>query len=331
MLSGEAQQAFSDHSSPQAGFNHHSPPYGSHDGAEFRIFLEVLEVVEDFTTLADVLAHYSNSQDPGLLAEVTITIRHYQDIFEAIGIAHELFVRLFRQHVLLHSQPTVISFIKALIDLGENLPNCFNETRTLQIYLQQSDSKLSITACSPISEHMTEALRANDSETVSAYTDEVEQLLSSGSSMDKHLLTHVFQSIWKRFEATLIDPVPSGFAMASLIKRLASFDASTVHELTILSVERMLALPSRPTLVQIGIPLISTRIISLEQLLSQALLNLQDERRPVEHRDLLLLELVDLLTADREKVGWSISSVSQRSSHYIAMLTFFSASLSVLC
>lgn len=314
-----AQHAFNKQSLVESQSNPHPSSYFCHDVSQFRTVLGVLEDVEDFSTLADVLTHYSASHNPRLLADVTITVSHYLDIFEAIGIAHPLFMRLFRRHALLHSQPMVTPFTKALVDLSGSLPSCFNETRTLQKYLQKYESALSIAACSPISEHMTEALHTSDSATVSAYTDEVEQLLSSGSSMDKRLLTNVFESIWSRFEATWVDPVHSGFAVASLISQLAPFDVSAVNELTMFWVEKTLALPSRPKLTQIGIPLISARLISLEQLLSKALRLLQDEPRPIEYRN-LLLELLGFLTADREKAEWSISSVSQTGLYTSPML-----------
>ncbi|KAL8942427.1 MAG: hypothetical protein Q9211_001395 [Gyalolechia sp. 1 TL-2023] len=316
MIHQGAQHAFNKQSSAESQSNPHPSSYLCHDVAQFRIVLGVLEDVEDFSTLADVLVHYSFSHDPRLLADVTIIVSHYLDIFKAIGIARTLFSRLFRRHVLLHHQPMVAPFTKALVDLGGSLPSCFNETRILQKYLKQFESKLSIAAFSPISEHMTEALQTGDSATVSAYADEVEQLLSSGSSLDKRILTDVFESIWSRFEATWVDPGDSGFAVASLISRLASFDVAAVNALTIHWVEKTLALPSRPKLMQIGIPLISARLITLEQLLSKALRLLQDEHRPTEYRD-LLLELLGFLTADREKAEWSMSSVSRRGLHTI--------------
>ncbi|KAL9029999.1 MAG: hypothetical protein Q9196_001829 [Gyalolechia fulgens] len=311
MIHQGAQHAFNKQSSAESQSNPHPSSYLCHDVAQFRIVLGVLEDVEDFSTLADVLVHYSFSHDPRLLADVTIIVSHYLDIFKAIGIARTLFSRLFRRHVLLHHQPMVAPFTKALVDLGGSLPSCFNETRILQKYLKQFESKLSIAAFSPISEHMTEALQTGDSATVSAYADEVEQLLSSGSSLDKRILTDVFESIWSRFEATWVDPGDSGFAVASLISRLASFDVAAVNALTIHWVEKTLALPSRPKLMQIGIPLISARLITLEQLLSKALRLLQDEHRPTEYRD-LLLELLGFLTADREKAEWSMSSLRYR-------------------
>ncbi|KAL8942021.1 MAG: hypothetical protein Q9216_001911 [Gyalolechia sp. 2 TL-2023] len=306
-----AQHAFDQHSSVESQLTPHLSSYLCHDVAQFRAVLGVLEDVEDFSTLGDVLTLYSTSHDPRLLADVTVATSHYQDIFEAIGLAFPLFMRLFRRHALLHGQPLVIPFTKALIDLGSSMPNCFNETRTLQKLLQKSEAASSIAACSPISEHMTEALQTSDSATMSTYADELDQLLSSGSSMERRLLDDVFESLWHRFEATWSELSHLGFAVALLISRLASFDVSAVYELTIHWVEKTLALPSRPKLTQLGIPLISARLISLEQFLSKALQLLQKERRSIEYRD-LLLELLGFLTADRGKAEWSISSLRYR-------------------
>ncbi|KAL8722255.1 MAG: hypothetical protein Q9225_001242 [Loekoesia sp. 1 TL-2023] len=320
MVRYRAQQAVNMRSPQESGSSSHSSLHLCHDIAHVRTLVRVLEDVEDFRTMADVLVHYSTSHDPRLLADVAITVNHYLDIFIAIQAANALFMHLFRQHAILDGQPAVAPLTKALVDLSESLPDCSNENRVLQKYLHKYEPRLSIAACSPISEHMAEALQTNASESVSAYTDEVEQLLSSGTSMDKRMVSNVFESIWKRFEATWTDSVESSVATASLISRLASFDVTSVHDLTILSVERTLAsTASRPKLMRIGIPLICAQSISLEQLLSRVVLLLQNRDRSIEYHK-LLVESLELLMADRQNAESSISSVGRKALFGFPML-----------
>ena len=325
----KAQQAVDDHSPQDSASSHLSPPQSCPDFSRFRILLQALEELEDFQTMADVLSHYSSSDDPQLLTDVTVTISHYLDVFVGIGTANTLLAHLFQQHAVLICQPTIVPFTRALVDLSGSLPNCISMNRALRKYLQNHVSQQSVAACSPVSEHMAEALQANDSTSLSAYTDEVEQLLTNGTSLDKRSLHNIFESIWKRFEATWIDSMESSFATASLISRLALFNKEGVNELMTIWIDKTIGLGSRPKLIRLGIPLICSRAISLEQFLSQTIRHLQDKESSVPYSG-LAVELLDFLVADREKAEASINFVSRETFIAFPMLILFLASLSIL-
>ncbi|KAL8839075.1 MAG: hypothetical protein Q9170_001911 [Blastenia crenularia] len=301
-------QASNAQSPQESDLSPRASPRLRHDSMQFRVFLRVLEDVEDFNTMADLLVLYSTSHNYQLLADVAIITSHYVDIFIAMGLADMLFMRLFQQHAPFEGHSVTAPFTKALVDLGEILPDCSSESQYLQKCLQGYKPTPTVAACSPISEDMTEALQTDDSTSVSAYTDEVEQLLSSGNSMDKPLLTKVFELIWKRFEATWDDSMQSSLAMASLFSKLSPFDVSVVNSLMMLWIDHALALTSRPKLIRIGVPLICARSISFEQLLSRALRILRDRAGSEEHRK-LLFEVVELLIAEKQKADFSINSL----------------------
>lgn len=279
------------------------------DASRLRTLIAALEDLDDYPTMATVLTRCSTYQDPHVLALATVTICHHLDYLAAMGVADKIFMQIFRQQATLKTQSGRMSLIEGLIDLAKSLPNRMGETRALQKDLQKYSSKVSIAACSPISEHMVEALQSDESKSISACTDEVEQLLASGTSMDKRLLSSVFDMFWKRFEATWTDSVQLSVAAASLLSRLRAFDANVVDELINLTLGKTLASQPRPKLMRIGMPLVCAQSISLEHLLGRVSQLLRGSDASGAHGE-LLIETIALLTAGREKVESSISHVS---------------------
>ncbi|KAL8699836.1 MAG: hypothetical protein Q9224_001240 [Gallowayella concinna] len=268
--------------------------------------LETLEDLGDFTTIVDVLMNYSRSQDLQLLTVATVTVSHYLDVFLAIGAANTIFVRLMQQHTKRNDRPGYSVLLEALVDLAESLPNQRRNARALRNELQGHESKLSMAACSPISEHMAEALQNEHLGSSIPRTDDIEQLLTSGTSMDKRLVTDVFEMVWRRFEMTWVGSVQSSFIVAVLIARLRSFDAIAVDEMMIRRVDEVLVRETRPKLRSIWVPLVCAKIVSFEKLLSRAAHLLQQADRSSIHSE-LLVDVVECLTIGRQKAESSVS------------------------
>ncbi|KAL8969369.1 MAG: hypothetical protein Q9197_004381 [Variospora fuerteventurae] len=238
--------------------------------------------------------------------------RRLRDIFFAIGTADQLFTQIFRQQATLEDQDGRSALLEALIDLAKCMLNRSKEILVLQQDLQKYDSKPSVAAYSPISDHMIEAFHSGVKLSVPASSDEVEQLLASGMSMDKHLLGSVFHLIWKRFEATWGDSIQSSVASALLISRLCSFDLRAVDEMMILRIDETFLSESRPSLMQIGLPLVCAKSISLEKFLGRVLRYLNDSEAN-EVYEKLLIESIELLIAEKQDVN---SSVNYRYYHF---------------
>ncbi|KAL9042393.1 MAG: hypothetical protein Q9180_000641 [Flavoplaca navasiana] len=281
------------------------------DESQFGLVLAVLEKLEDYATLGDLLLFHSKSHDPQLLRAIAVTTSHYLDILQACGTADMVFIQLIQQHIVLHSKPGYLALVEALYDLAASLPNRARETRTLRKEKQKQDSKSLVTACSPISEHMAEALQIEHSGSVLPCTDDIEQLLASGTSMDKQLLTDVFGVIWRRFEVARAESVQSGFTAAGLLVRLRSFDATAVAEMTIRRVDEALESRSRIAHQSMCISLVCAKVISFEKVMNRILqasqqvdnLNVQSE---------LLAEIVECLTLGRPRADCSITHLYYR-------------------
>lgn len=128
-------------------------------------------------------------------------------------------------------------------------------------------------------------------------------------SMDKHLLGSVFDLIWKRFEATWGDYIQSSVASALLISRLCSFDLRAVDEMMMLRIDETFLSESRPRLMQIGLPLVCAKSISLEKFLGRVLRYLNDSEAN-EVYEKLLIESIELLIAEKQDVNSSVNYVS---------------------
>ncbi|KAL8772033.1 MAG: hypothetical protein Q9209_002698 [Squamulea sp. 1 TL-2023] len=250
------------------------------DISRFGTVLALLEDLEDFTTLADFLLFHSKSHDPRLLTAITVTVNHYLDIFLACGIADTIFVRMMQRHSKLNDQPCQLALLEALVDLAESLPKRLREARVLRKEVQRHESKLSAAVCSPISEHMAEALQIEDPGSSLPCTDDIEQLLASGTTMDRQLLTDVFGVVWKRFEIACTESVQTGYTVANLIARLRSFDAIAVKEMTVSQVDNILASRSRVKPSLMWISLVCARVLSFEKLLSRILQSIQQADDP---------------------------------------------------
>ncbi|KAL8650151.1 MAG: hypothetical protein Q9226_005265 [Calogaya cf. arnoldii] len=279
--------------------------------SEFGTVLAVLEYLEDFTTIGDLLLFHAKSHEPQLLTAVAVTISHYLDVFVACGTADTIFIQLMQQHTKLNSKPRSLAFVEALIDLAESLPNRSQETRLLRMERQKHEWKPSVAACSPISETMAEVLQIEHSGSSLPGIDDIEQLLASGTSMDKQLLTDVFGLIWKRFEIARAESVQAGFTAAGLLNRLRPFDATTVTEMTIRRVDEVLASGSRPAHRAICISLVCARVISLKKLLNRILQVLQEVDNPTVQSELLAGAL-ECLTLGRPRADSSISYLYYR-------------------
>ncbi|KAL8675255.1 MAG: hypothetical protein Q9168_000376 [Polycauliona sp. 1 TL-2023] len=281
------------------------------DESELGSVLAVLESLEDFRAMGDFLSFHSKSPQPQTLTSIAVTVSHYLDIFQACCTADTIFMQLMQQHTKLNNTPGYLGLIEALIDLAECLPNRSRDTRSLRKHREKHASKSSVAACSPISEHMAEAIQTEHSGLSLPCTDDIEQLLASGTSMDKQLLRHVFGLIWKRFENGIAESIPSGFAEAVLLTRLRPFDPTAFTEMTIWRVDEVLASGSRVAHQAMCIAMVCAKVMTFEKVLNRMLQALQQALSPSVQSE-LLAGILDCLTLGRRRASSSTSHLYYR-------------------
>ncbi|KAI4105486.1 MAG: hypothetical protein L6R37_002749 [Teloschistes peruensis] len=279
------------------------------DIVQLKNLFGILEDTQDFVAMAEALRIFARSHDTQVLAAVTNIVSHYGDVFAAIGVVDALFTQIFQQYLNFDDQTGITPLLEALKDLAEILPNHSSEAQTLRRRLQHSEPKLGYSAYSPISEHMAEAIHAESPS--STNIDDIEQALTSGTSMDKPLLANVFDLIWKRFQASWTDSMQTSFASAGLITRLCSFDTAAVYERIDGRMRQILKSDMRPRLLRIWVPLVCARTTSLEWLYGRVLLMLPAVDRSSLH-DELLIESMESLSANRRRGDSSIEYLYHR-------------------
>jgi len=189
--------------------------------AEFQIIRRVLEGVEDFAILADVLNLLSDSDrvEGQILTAVTDTVNQHFDVFNAIGAASDLFRKLFHNVELDDGQDFEDAYLESLIDLGCRLTDTDQAMRRLRKELSAHAPRPSAAICSPISDTMVEALQLTEP----TFADEMDQMLASGTSIDKQNLTRVFGTIISHLEKSFDDSSHLVIRFSRLLSRLRGF------------------------------------------------------------------------------------------------------------
>ena len=228
--------------------------------SDFNMVRHHLEMMEDYSMLADVLEIVTSSNDPDVLASCSDTLNLHLETFAAIGALRKLFdILMARLRSLsddLDSIPRV--FLVALSDLAARMPEQNNVAQQLAQELACSDRKTAADACSPVSDHMALMQTAEVD-----FTDEIEKVLASGNSMDQATLERLFQRISLRLEDSWIKTPEQHRSCGLLFTRLRTFDAQQFDILMAGWVNRFMQMPARPSMIHVLGPLISFGCLSL--------------------------------------------------------------------
>lgn len=258
---------------------------------QFYFVRSILEGFRDYSILADVLNLASNSNDQELLASVADTANYHFDVFSAIGAASDLFNRLTEQNrAVTAGRPPSKALLVSLIDLGAHFPGRSETVQHLCGQLALCEQKSAVAVCSPVSDHIAEALQSAESN----FTDEFEQLLTSGTSMDKQTMTRLFSTLMKRIEYSWEQSGDEPYNLGILGSRLRNFDSKHFDSLMLSWVESLLLSTSRPELNRTLLPLVSAGCLSLRAIVVCARM-LIEGTEPKETRDDVARAMVDIL------------------------------------
>jgi mediator of RNA polymerase II transcription subunit 12 len=191
---------------------------------EYHVVRSLLEQSEDLAILADVIGITTSSLDPAVLASVADTLNYHLKALRAIGAFDPLFGRLAMRYAGLRTirfpERELILSLQNLARIvqpdGQLLP-------LLTYDLSRLDQKNSIAACSPASDNMGEVMQ----HTGTYSDDEIERILSSGTSMDQQMMARVLRKIISNLE----EHVGKGYLQfenyPAWFWRLRSFDEAT--------------------------------------------------------------------------------------------------------
>ena len=260
--------------------------------SQFHAIRRILEDLEDFSILADVLNILSDERDGPMLTAVTDTVNFYFDVLNAIGAAEDLFRRLHRQVEEPHG-PQVIerAFLESLIDLACRLSNTAQEVQRLRNDMLALAPRLSAVAFSPISDNMVEAVQLAEP----TFADDMDQMLAGGTSMDKQTLTRVFNTIISHLEASFDEPSQLGMRFAQMLARLRTFGPKVFDALLKDWLQKWLCSNLQTKRWTILLPMICSKVVPLKIVLDSTahLLGIEGHG---DDQATLALEMLDLVT-----------------------------------
>lgn len=195
---------------------------------EFHIVRSYLERFGDLAILADVVGIAASSLDPAVLAAAADTINYHIRAFRAMGACENLFGRIAARYTALR---TARFPERELLLSLQNLARVVQaDSQLLQLLgndLSRLDQKNSMAACSPASDNMGEVVQ-----TGSYSDDEIERILSSGTSMDQQMMARVLRKIINNHHEQVHKGHTHFDSYPLWIHRLRSFDEPTFEMVT---------------------------------------------------------------------------------------------------
>ena len=260
--------------------------------SQFHAIRRILEDLEDFSILADVLNILSDEKEGPMLTAVTDTVNFYFDVLNAIGAAEDLFRRLHRQVEQPHDPQFIErAFLESLIDLACRLSNTAQEVQRLRNDMLALAPRLSAVAFSPISDNMVEAVQSAEP----TFADDMDQILAGGTSMDKQTLTRVFNTIIGHLETSFEESNQLGIRFAQMLARLRTFGPKVFDALLRDWLQQWLFSNLQTKRWTILLPMICSKVVSLKAVLDSTahLLGIEGHG---DDRATLALEMLDLVT-----------------------------------
>ncbi|KAI9754382.1 MAG: RNA polymerase II mediator complex subunit, partial [Candelina submexicana] len=260
---------------------------------EFDTLRSILESCQDLSILADVLRITMSSNDPNILASIADTLNMNLGSLAAVGAINELFHGLVeRERAVSRQMPPEAFLLTSILDVGSRLPGQDEIVRRLRQDLGRCEQlKATTAAWSPISDHMPDALPNTD------IREEVERILASGTSMEKHTLTRLFDALLIKLKSVSKHSEEETTNLANLLSRLRRFDVSCFDGLMVASLDRWIGDAGSPCSSDIVAPLVSSGSISLLTLFESSAMyresNVEDSAKQIKLRaTVVFLELV---------------------------------------
>ncbi|OKL63096.1 hypothetical protein UA08_02000 [Talaromyces atroroseus] len=227
---------------------------------EFLTIRSTLEQYGDLSMLADILINASNSDDVQLLTCGADTLNCHFGCFTVIGALNDLFRNFYEAFLRVkHNPQPVYDLAYSLCEVARRLPNGVNSLLVLRQALSRADRNLALAACSPVSDHVAETL----SDSNPSFNEDMDQLLSSGNSMDETTMMIVFQKLIQQL--VLYDEKDASMpgTVCRHLVQLRSFNPKHFDLLLVQWLEATIKTTSRPKLSRTLRPLVSIGCVTL--------------------------------------------------------------------
>ncbi|EGC47827.1 RNA polymerase II mediator complex component Srb8 [Histoplasma capsulatum var. duboisii H88] len=254
----------------------------------------ILECLCDFSMLADVLKYASGSNNVTVVASAVDTLNYHLDSFNAIGATGDLFKSFTGAYARISkTELSVQDLIASLLDVAIKLPAELSTLSMLRRDQLQRDRKLAMAACSPVSDHIVDTLNTANP----TFTEELDQLLTSGNSMDESTLARIFDTLRKKLEAGSVNGEQSAHETARYFANLRPFNTKLFDNLMIKWVISVMRSSPRPKLSSILPPLIGVGCVTLHSfyVLARAFLHSDAHKNAIPDLAELRIDMIQLL------------------------------------
>lgn len=191
---------------------------------DYHVVRSYLERSEDLAILADVVGIATSTLDPVVLASVADTLHFHMKAFRAIGAFDPLFGRVAMRYAAVRTvRFPEREMLLSLQGLARKVQPEGQLMQLLSYDLSRLDQKNSIAACSPASDSMGEVMQHS----ATCSDDEIERILSSGTSMDRQMMVRVLRKIISNLDEHTSKGYLHLESHPSWFWRLRNFDEST--------------------------------------------------------------------------------------------------------
>lgn len=188
---------------------------------DFHSVRSYLEEFGDLSILADIIGIVTTSLDTAILASAADTLHYHHKSFRAIGAFDSLFGKIAMRYAVIRTvRFPERELLLSLINLSTTAQTNGKLLQALTHDLSRYDQINSVAACSPVSDTMAEVNHhtARDSD------EDIERILSSGTSMDQQVMDRVFNKIIVYLETQIKTGSPPSGNLAIWLPRLRCFD-----------------------------------------------------------------------------------------------------------
>lgn len=199
------------------------PQVASSALSRFHALRAVLELLEDFSVLSDILSLVVKSGPSSVLGSVADTLLLHRDIFAALGTLQQSFASLLERYQVLKARKLADKiFARAMAECASVLPGAQMTVRQLWADFRELERGSAAAAYSPVSDDMPDDSHLSDLE----FFDDIERLLSSGTSVDPPTLARLFQKIVTRIQASWDSREAKSINFGLLLLKLRLLNAS---------------------------------------------------------------------------------------------------------
>ncbi|KAK0628540.1 hypothetical protein B0T17DRAFT_588631 [Bombardia bombarda] len=235
----------------------------------FNAVRSVLEAAEDFSMLADILNSLTRYSNVEILAAIADTVNRHLFIMAALGASRNLFSNLHKQLQITVREQGIGArpLLASLVGLAPRIPGLEELATQLKRDLDLADRHNPVDACSPVSDNMVARLQDDDGD----LHEEIEKLLTGGTSLDRNTMDRLFQTVSQRLQMYWAKSNDKQRVYSVLLGRLRMFDMQHFDMLLKKWLFYLRTLNNRPSILRIFPLLVCVGCLSMSTILGTTL------------------------------------------------------------